>query len=203
MGKVDFKKSLDAYRAKVGEFRIVEVPELHYIMIDGQGDPNTAPEYRDAVETLFPVAYKLKFVSKRELDRDYTVMPLEGLWWADDMDTFTVARDTSQWCWTMMIMAPEWIDQAMLDRVVEMLSADGPPRLRDVRLEPLAEGQCVQTLHVGPFDAEGPVLETMHRDFIPSRGLKPRGKHHEIYLSDPRRTAPEKLRTILRQPVQP
>src|SRR5690606_699962 len=98
--KTDFKKTIDGYCARKGRFDIVDVPELKYLMIDGHGDPNTAPEFTTAVEALYPLAYALKFTSKRELDRDYTVMPLEGLWWADDHAAFTAARDKSQWDWT-------------------------------------------------------------------------------------------------------
>ncbi len=201
-GKIDFKKTLDAYRARRGRFRILEVPELQYLMIDGVGDPNTSPAFAEAVEALYPVAYKLKFASKRDLGRDYVVMPLEGLWWADDMDAFTSARDKSRWDWTMMIMVPDWIDREMFDTAVARAAAKNrPARLEDVSLETLAEGRCVQTLHVGSFDAEGEVLDRLHHEFVPEHGLRLAGKHHEIYLSDFRRVAPEKLRTILRQPV--
>lgn len=201
--KVDLKKTLDAYQAERNEFRIVDVPTMQYLMIDGHGDPNTSPEYAAAVAALFPVAYALKFASKRELGRDYVVMPLEGLWWADDMDAFTTARDKSRWHWTMMVMTPDWIDRSMFETVVERVAAkDAPARLKDVRLESLSEGLCVQTLHVGSFDDEAPLLARMHHEFIPATGLRMTGKHHEVYLSDPRRTAPERLRTILRQPVE-
>ncbi|MFJ9553582.1 GyrI-like domain-containing protein [Nocardiopsis sp. NPDC101807] len=201
--KTDFKKTLDAYRAPRGRFRIAEVPDLHYLMIDGRGDPNTSPAFAEAVGALYPVAYKLKFASKRDLGRDYVVMPLEGLWWAEDMDAFTAARDKSRWDWTMMIMVPDWTDQDMFASAVERAAAgNGPARLGDVRLERLSEGRCVQTLHVGPFDGEAEVLARMHHEFIPDHGLRMAGKHHEIYLGDFRRAAPEKLRTILRQPVE-
>ncbi|MBK8460901.1 MAG: GyrI-like domain-containing protein [Micropruina sp.] len=176
---------------------------MQYLMIDGHGDPNTSPEYVEAVRALYPVAYKLKFASARDLGRDYVVMPLEGLWWADSMDAFTASRDKSRWDWTMMIMTPDWIHHEMFDAAVERVGAKDPPaRLRDVRLDRLSEGLCVQTLHVGSFDDEADVLAQMHDRFIPDNGLRMVGKHHEIYLSDPRKTAPEKLRTILRQPVR-
>jgi hypothetical protein len=201
--KVDFKKSLDTYEAKRGRFQTVDVPDMQYLMIDGHGDPNTSSAYAEALRALYPVAYKLKFASKRDLGRDYVVPPLEGLWWAEDMDFFTTLRDKSRWDWTMMIMTPDWIDQHMFDNAIEQTGAkDRPTRLGDVRLEPLTEGRCVQTLHVGSFDDEASVLERMHHDFIPDNGLRMVGRHHEIYLSDPRQTAPEKLRTILRQPVE-
>ena len=198
----DFKKSLDAYRAEKGRFRILEIPDRQYLMIDGHGDPNVSPAFAESIETLYPVAYTLKFASKQDLGRNYVVPPLEGLWWAQQMDAFTVARDLSQWDWTLMIMVPEWIDRERFTAAVERVEArKKPARLGDLRLEPLSEGRCVQTLHVGSFDDEAGVLERMHHEFIPDHGLSLVGKHHEIYLSDPRKAAPEKQRTILRQPV--
>ena len=200
--KLDFKKILAGYRAPPGRFEIVEIPDQQYLMVDGHGDPNTSLAYTDALAALYPLAYKLKFASKRELDRDYVVPPLEGLWWADDMDAFTASRDKSRWDWTMMLMVPEWIDGDLFEATLaQVVTKDPPARVADIRLRPLSEGRCVQTLHLGPFDDEGPVLERMHHEFIPGNGLRLTGKHHEIYLSDPRRVAPEKLRTILRQPV--
>ncbi|MEV5002185.1 GyrI-like domain-containing protein [Nocardioides sp. LML1-1-1.1] len=173
-------------------------------MVDGQGDPNTAPEYADALAALYPVAYTLKFASKRELDRDYVVPPLEALWWSDDMATFTTARDKSRWSWTAMLMVPDWVPAAAYDEALAQVARKGAPAaLDEVRRETLHEGRCVQTLHVGPYDDEAPVLAAMHDDFIPGAGLRMTGRHHEIYLGDPRRVAPERLRTILRQPVEP
>lgn len=200
--KIDFKKTLDAYRATRGEFRIVDVPDMWYLMIDGVGDPNTSPAFADAIESLYPVAFTLKFASKRELGRDYVVPPLEGLWWSEDMASFTSARDKSHWNWTVMVMVPEWIERDLVAAALDRVAATSTPvRLGDVRLEPLVEGRCVQTLHVGSFDDEADVLAELHDEFVPGNGLRMVGKHHEIYLSDFRRTAPEKLRTILRQPV--
>lgn len=203
--KTDFSKTLDGYRARRGIFRLVDVPEMRFLMIDGHGDPNTSPEFAEAVGALYPVAYTLKFASKRELGRDYVVPPLEGLWRADDMDSFTVARDKSRWDWTLLLMVPGWIDDARYSVAIEQVRGkkDRPARLDDVRLETLAEGRCVQTLHVGSFDDEDPVLAQLHHEFIPGNGLRMTGTHHEIYLSDRRRVAPEKMRTILRQPVAP
>jgi hypothetical protein len=202
--KVDFKRELAAYRAPRGRFEIVDVPDLRYLMIDGHGDPNTGPAFAQAVEALYPLAYKLKFMSRQTLGRDHVVMPLEGLWWADDMDAFTSARDKSHWDWTLMIMVPDWIDDHLYAGAVEQLAAKGgPARLHDIRLETLSEGRCVQTLHVGSYDDEAGTLATLHHEFIPAHGLTMTGRHHEIYLSDRRRVAPERLRTILRQPVRP
>ena len=201
--KIDFKKTLDSYKAKSGEFRVLEMPSLQYLMIDGSGDPNTSPEYVAALEALYPIAYKLKFASKRDLGRDYVVPPLEGLWWADDMASFTSTRDKSQWHWTMMILAPEWIDRAMFEATIAAIAKTNaaPSRLGDVRLQTLAEGRCVQTLHHGSYDDEAPTLARMHDEFIPSQGLSMTGLHHEVYFTDARKTPTEKMRTLLRQPV--
>jgi hypothetical protein len=196
--KTDLKKDIASYAARRGAFDVVEVPPLRYLMIDGHGDPNTT-EFGDAVSTIFPIAYKLKFLSKKELDRDYVVMPLEALWWSGDMASFTTSRDKSQWDWTALNLIPDWITDDLFDRA--LAAAADAPAIETVRIETLAEGRCVQTLHVGPFDEEGPVLARLHEEILPARGLRMTGKHHEIYLSDLRRTDPSKLRTILRQPV--
>lgn len=202
--KVDFLKTLDSYRARRGEFRVLDVPPLRYLMIDGHGDPNASSAFAEAIEALYPVAYRLKFASKRELGRDYVVPPLEGLWWADELEAFTAARDKTRWRWTLMLMTPDWIDRTMFEAALEQARAASPsPRLDEVRLASLSEGRCVQTLHVGSFDDEGPVLERMHHEFIPEHGLRMTGRHHEVYLSDFRRVEPSRLRTILRQPVAP
>lgn len=202
--KVDLTKSLDGYRARAGDFRLLDLPPSRYLAIDGHGDPNTAPAYAEALEALYPVAYALKFASKRELDQDYVVPPLEGLWWADEMDAFTTARDKSRWDWTMLILIPEWIEDALVEAVIaDVRTKKAPVRLDDLRILPLSERLCLQTLHIGSFDDEAPLLERMHDEVIPEQGLRLAGLHHEVYLSDARRVAPEKRRTILRQPVTP
>ena len=162
--KVDLKKSDDAYRARRGEFRVLEVPNTRYLAVAGSGDPNTAPAYRAALEALYPFAYALKFAARDALGRDHVV--------------------------------PPWIPSDVID-VAREKAGD---RSRGVELRTLMEGTCVQTLHVGSFDDEGPVIEAMHSHAL-ADGYRLTGTHHEIYLSDPRRTAPERLRTILRQPV--
>ena len=202
MEKVDFKKTLKHLYAPKSKFELVNVPEMQFLMVDGHGDPNTAQEYADAVEALFGVAYKLKFMSKKELEKDYTVPPLEGLWWAEDMDTF-VTRDKSVWDWTMMIMTPDWITEEMFAKAVaEARAKKAPAALDKVRLEKYAEGLSVQIMHIGSYDDEAPTIAALHNEFIPASGLTETGKHHEIYLSDPRKVAPEKLKTVLRQPVK-
>lgn len=200
---IDLKKTLDAYQAKRGVFRVVEVPAMRYLMVDGAGDPNAAPEYTHAVTALFSLAYTLKFASRKQLGIDTVVMPLEGQWHAPDMESFTSRRDKSAWFWTLMIMVPEHVTDEMFAAAVETVAKkkDASPSVSSVRLETLEEGLCVQTMHIGSYDDEAPVLADLHDRFIPEQGLAMRGLHHEIYLSDVRRVEPAKLRTILRQPV--
>jgi hypothetical protein len=204
MPKMDFKRELKhLYLPPAKQFTVVDVPAMAFLMIDGHGDPNTAQEYSDALEALYAVAYKLKFASKKELGKDYVVPPLEGLWWAEDMNAFSAQRDKSTWDWTMMIVQPEWITGDMFEAALQQVKkAKNPPALPKLRRETYQEGLSVQILHHGSYDDEGPVLHRMHHEFIPQNDYEMRGKHHEIYLSDPRRVAPEKLKTVLRQPVR-
>lgn len=204
---IDPKKTLDAYQARRGAFRLVDVPAMQYLMVDGSGDPNTSQEYAEAVAALYSVAYTLKFAVRERFGVDAVVMPLEGLWHAADMESFTTRRDKSTWFWTMMIMVPEQVTAEMFAAAVDTVAAkvakkkETSPALPLVRLETLVEGTCVQTLHIGSYDDEAAVLEDLHHRFVPDNGLRLRGLHHEIYLSDARRVEPAKLRTILRQPV--
>ena len=200
--KIDFKKTMPSYKARRGKFSIVEMPTLQYLAIEGGGGPGSQAFF-DAIATLYPVAYTLKFMSKIELERDYVVPPLEALWWAEDWAVFTTKFDKSQWDWSAMLMVPQWIDRSLFEQALAKVDAKKDlPQLGQLRLIELAEGTCVQTMHLGPFSEEGPVLKEMHEVFIPEHGLGMTGKHHEIYLSDFRKVAPEKLRTILRQPVE-
>ena len=202
MTKPDIKRDRrDLYAPRAGGFQLVEVPPLPYLMVDGEGDPNTAPSYQDALATLYAVSYALKFASKQRLGRDYVVGPLEGLWSADDPAAF-LTRAKNEWRWTMMITQPEWITEALVDDAVRLTAARKHlPATDRIRFQRYAEGLSVQVLHVGPYDDEGPVLQRLHHEFMPANGLTFNGPHHEIYLSDPRKTEPAKLRTILRQPV--
>jgi hypothetical protein len=179
----------------------VEVPELSFLMVDGQGDPNLSQDYRDAVQALFAVSYAVKFAVKRAPGGiDYRVMPLEGLWWADDMSTFAIG-DKASWQWTALIAQPDLVTAELVERAVATAAAKRPlPAAGRVRLERLWEGRAAQLLHRGPFSAEGPTIERLH-SFIADQELARRGKHHEIYLTDFTRTAPERLKTVLRQPV--
>jgi hypothetical protein len=202
MEKLDLKKQWKhLYQTPAGAVLTVNVPPLSYLMVDGEGDPNTSPAFQEAVEALYSLSYTLKFTLKKGPRAiDYGVMPLEGLWWADDPRVFHLA-DKSTWKWTAMILQPEFIDRPQVDAAFdEVRKKKNPAALDRVRFETLDEGASAQILYVGPFSGEGPTIQRIH-NFIHTSGTQLRGKHHEIYLSDPRRTAPEKLKTILRQPM--
>ena len=171
-------------------------------MIDGDGGP-ASTDFADAIAALYPVAFNLKFSSKTHLAKDYVVPPLEALWWAQDMTTFTTQFDQSQCLWSALILCPDWIDASQVQVAVETVAAKKAlPMLEQMRLETLSEGRCVQTLHLGPYSDEGPVLKRMHEEVIPQANAHMLGKHHEIYFNDFHKVAPEKLRTILRQPIR-
>ncbi|MEU6860675.1 GyrI-like domain-containing protein [Glycomyces sp. NPDC046736] len=204
MEKYDVKKAHKAlYAPSAKDFTRVDVPELGFIAVDGEGDPNTAEAYRQAVEALYSVAYTLKFHSKLSLRKDFVVAPMEGLWRAEDPSAF-LKREKDSWKWTMLIGQPEWITADMVANAVETAGAKHPnPALELLRPHTFTEGPSVQILHVGSYDDETPVLERLHNEYMPANGLAFNGDHHEIYLSDARRTAPAKLKTVLRQPVRP
>jgi hypothetical protein len=199
----DVKRELRAlYAPKNRDWDTVDVPPQRFLAIDGTGDPNTAPAYAAAVEALYAVAYTVKFASKRA-GRDLVVAPLEGLWYADDAAVFT-ARDKAAWRWTMLISQPDWVADALIDEsIASAREKKRLPALDLVGLELLDEGRCLQLLHVGSYDDETPALTRLHTELLPGRGLRERGRHHEVYLGDPRKCAPENLKTVLRQPVQP
>tara|TARA_Y100000589_G_C27186579_1_gene642967 strand:- start:1191 stop:1832 length:642 start_codon:yes stop_codon:yes gene_type:complete len=211
MNKLDFKKQDKVlYSGKAGRFDVLTVPAMSYLMIDGKGNPGTSQAFVDAVSALYPLAYNIKFHSKIKLQQDFVVPPLSGLWWADDMSAFC-RDDRDQWQWTMMIRQPDWITTDIVDEMKQQVLAKdtkkkdselNPDALKQIRFETLDEGLCVQVLHVGPYSEEGPILKQMHEQFIPDNGYAMTGKHHEIYLGDPRKTAPQKLKTILRQPIR-
>ncbi|MFD4633998.1 GyrI-like domain-containing protein [Streptomyces sp. NPDC058284] len=202
----DVKKDKDLrglYTAKK-KFEVVDVPAMTFLMADGEGSPNTSQLYRDIVQALYATAYAVRALAIDELGKKHTVGPLEGLWWADDLQAFTTSRDEDGWQWRLMIVQPDWITGELF--------AEGRKRAIDkkhltagdrVRLDEFHEGKSVQVLHTGPYNQEGPTIARMHDEFMPQQALKPRGNHHEIYLSDARRTDPSRLRTILRQPVEP
>lgn len=202
MQKIDPRKELKhLYQPSAKEVVQVEVPTFQFLMIDGEGDPNTSPAYSQAVEALFSVSYAAKFMVKKGAQGvDYAVMPLEGLWWADDMSVFT-ADDKSKWKWTMMIMQPHFVADDVIDAAISgVRKKKNLCAVDQLRLESFSEGSCAQVLHVGPFSEEGPTIDRLHR-FIDARTGR-KGKHHEIYLSDIRRADPAKWKTIIRHPMQ-
>ncbi len=198
--KIDLKKELKEFYKPKKNPVMVDVPAFNYLALDGRGDPNTAPEYVAAIETLYPVAYALKFMLKKGPEAlDYTVMPLEGRWWAEDMDRFRITPK-DEWLWTMAIMQPEEVtDDLFAEAVEQVRKKKNPASLDKVRLRPFEDGLSAQILHLGSYSEEEPTIDRLHQ-FIHGEGCELSGKHREIYLSDPRRTATEKLKTIIRQP---
>ena len=203
MAKLDLKKEYrQLYNPSSKQNSIVDVPEMQFLMIDGAGDPNTSVAYAEAIDALYAMAYTLKFISKMTDDVDYVVMPLEGLWWTPDMAEFST-DDKSAWEWTAMIVQPDHITAAHVATAAdEVRKKKDPAALDRIRFEPYAEGLAAQILYFGPYANEAPTIERLHW-FATDSGYQLRGKHHEIYLSDPRRTAPERLRTVIRQPIEP
>ncbi|HMK45170.1 MAG TPA: GyrI-like domain-containing protein [Methanocella sp.] len=203
MAKLDYKRELKTLYGPSQKPVIIDVPDLQYLMIDGRGYPGTSQEYWDSITALYPLAYALKFMIKKRQGVDYTVMPLQGLWWADDMsyfrENFLTGKDA--WQWTSMIMQPDMVTASLFsEAVADVRKKKAPVSIDKVRLERYSEGMAAQILHIGPYSAEGPTIEKLHA-FIEDIGYIKTGKHHEIYLSDPRKAAAEKLKTVIRQPV--
>lgn len=202
--KIDLRRQLGhLYNPSAKDIAVVDVPAMRCLMIDGMGNPNTSQEYQQAVEALYGVAYALKFLLKKDQGADYTVMPLEGLWWAPDMAEFSAERKEA-WQWTMLIAQPEAVTEALFERAREQVRRKkDSPALAKMRLETFHEGLAAQVMYIGPYAAEGPTIARLHA-FIHGQGCTfdgRRQKHHEIYLSDPRRAAPDKLKTVIRQPM--
>lgn len=200
--KRDLKKELSPlYSPSAKVVQRVEVPTMRFLKVDGMGDPNTSAEYGEAVEALFALSYALKFrVKKAPLEIDYGVMPLEGLWWAEDMSSFTTGN-RGDWQWTMMIMQPDFVEGDLIEEVrLKVIEKKGLPGLHRIRLESFTEGPAAQIMHVGPFTTEGPTIEKVHR-YIEDSGRRLSGKHHEIYLSDIRKADPARWKTVIRQPM--
>ncbi len=201
MEKINYKKKLQhLYKPSAKEVEIVEVPQMNFLMIDGDGGPNH-PTFQNAIEVLFPLSYTLKFmIKKSDIGIDYSVLPLEGLWWADDMSSF-IKDKKDDWKWTLMIMQPELVKKEMVVKAIEEVrKKKNPVALPLVRFESFSEREVAQIMHIGPFSEEGPTVEKVHT-FIENSSKQLSGKHHEIYLSDIRRAAPEKWKTIIRQPM--
>ncbi len=202
MEKIDFKKKFkNLYDASAKKATIIEVPRMNFLMINGRGDPNTTQSFQEAIQVLYGMSFTAKFMLKADTSTpDYVVPPLEGLWYTKDMIEFDLNKK-DLWKWTLMIMQPEWFTQNVYQQTREVLKKKkNPPALSKLRFETFYEGKAVQILHVGPYDAEPPTISKLHA-FINEQGYKLRDKHHEIYLSDPRRCQPEKLKTIIRQPI--
>ncbi|MCX6137981.1 MAG: GyrI-like domain-containing protein [Ignavibacteriales bacterium] len=202
MKKLDLKKEYRAlFHAPLKSPELIIVPELIYLMIDGQGDPNTAASYHEAIEALYSMSYTLKFMLKKgKASIDYGVPPLEGLWWTTSMADFSVERKDS-WLWTAMIMQPSVITEDLVKKAMDQVAAKKSlPALTQIRFSSFAEGQAAQIMHIGPYATEAPTIRKLHQ-FIEANGYCRSGKHHEIYVSDPRRCSPEKMKTIIRQPV--
>jgi hypothetical protein len=199
--KVDLKKNLKhLYQAATQEPGLVEVPDLNFLMLDGAGDPNGSRHFQEVAEALFAVSYTLKFIIKKDMAVDYGVMPLEGLWYADDPGLFSQDRK-DLWKWTLMIMQPDFVTSRLVWLALEQVRKKQKlPLLTPMKFLRYREGLAAQIMHLGPYDEEWPVVARLH-GFIQDRGYLLRGKHHEIYLNDPSRTAPAKLQTIIRQPV--
>ncbi len=200
MKKVDYKKELKhLYGSSSKKVVIVEVPSMNYFMVDGEGGP-AAESYQQAIEALYGLSFTVKFDVKKGVGLDYTVMPLEGLWWAKDITAFSADRK-DEWQWKMMIMQPDHVTAKHVNAATKQLrEKKNPLALDKIRFESYHEGPSVQILHIGPYDDEGPTIAQMHK-FIDENGYQLHMKHHEIYLSDPRRSKPEKLKTVLRQPI--
>jgi hypothetical protein len=202
MKKIHYRKEFkQLYKPSAKKVEIVEIPKMSFLMIDGEGDPNTSQSFQDAIEVLYPLSYALKFMIKKgKIGIDYGVLPLEGLWWADDMSSFSV-ENKDGWKWTLMIMQPEIVTKEMVQKAIEQVKAKkNPISLPLVRFESFSEGKVAQIMHIGPFSEEGPTVEKVH-SFIEEAGSRRVGKHHEIYLSDIRRAAPENWKAIIRQPM--
>jgi hypothetical protein len=199
--KIDFKKTLKyLYNPSNVGFHIVDVPPMNFLMINGMGDPNASEKYTEAIEYLYSMSYGLKFALKSQ-GVDHIVPPLEGLWWMENMDEFTMANKY-RWEWTMMIMQPEWVTTEWVEKVkTDVIKKKKLASLSNMKFETYHEGLSVQILYTGPYDQEAPTIAEMHK-FIKSNGYQTNGKHHEIYIGDVRKTPPEKLQTILRQPIR-
>jgi hypothetical protein len=200
--KLDVKKAMpELYAPRNRQFEFVDVPELTYLTADGHGDPD-GEAFQRAIQSVYPVAFGVKFLSKRTLGRDYVVPPLEALWWSDDPSDF-VSGKRHAWKWTLLSLLPPWLSGSEVGTVLADLEKRGRTPVTPVTVRTIAEGECLQVLHIGPFAAEGPLLSDLHNTVMPQLRRTFAGPHHEIYLSDFRKTAPERLRTILRQPVRP
>jgi len=201
--KIDFKKTLkELYQPTHKKFVLVDVPKMNFVMIDGEGGPESK-ELANAVQWLFSVIYPIKFIAKKKMGKDFVAPPLEGLWWADDMNDF-VTGNKGNWKWRMMIVFADWVDSDLFEEGVAKAKTKLGEAPESLRMDSYDEGKSAQIMHIGPYSEEAPTIARLHGEFLPENGLVPNGHHHEIYLylNDPARVAPEKLKTVLRQPVR-
>jgi len=195
------KERKDLYTPPKGRFVLVDVPEIPFLRVEGQGSPGSSPGFQEAIGALYSVAYTLKFTSKKERGLDWKVAPLEGLFSTGEAGALQMGAEQG-WRWTLLLPQPEFVTREEVAHAIEAAAQKKPnPALVRLRLEVLREGLCIQTLYVGAYADEGPMIAALHA-FIADQGYRAVGKHHEIYLSDPGRTAPERLRTVIRQPVR-
>jgi hypothetical protein len=189
------------YRAKVGVPELVEVPVARFLMIDGHGNPNMSSTFAETVQTLYSGAYAIKFALKKAGGPDERVAPVEGLWWGSEAVDFA-ASSKDDWNWTMMIRIPDAATDELVASALTNAAAKKPDLAFDrVRVEQFAEGLAAQVMYVGPYAEEGPTIAALHA-FVAEHGYRRAGKHHEIYLGDPRRADPARLKTVLRQPAE-
>ncbi len=201
--KLDYKKEFpDLYKPSLKTPTIIKIPEMTFFMVDGTGDPNTSEEYKNTVQILYNISYtlKMKVIKKETPDKDYVVPPLEGLWYMPKMDEWSM-EDKDKWQWTMMIRIPDFIEDTQIRKALKILKeTKNPSSFSKLRYEKYNEGTCVQIMYLGPYDDEPPTIKKIHQ-YAEKNGYNLNGNHHEIYLSDPRRIEPKRLKTILRQPI--
>lgn len=201
MKKIDYKKkNKEFYKPSTKNVSVITIPEMNFLMIDGEGNPNTSQDFDAAIEALYSVSFKAKFMLKQGEGFDYVVPPLEGLWWADDMAKFSIEKK-EEWKWTLMIMQPDAVTEELVKEAMDIVRVKkNPPALDKLRFEAYDEGLVAQIMHKGAYADEAPTVEKLH-NYIAENGYKRRGNHHEIYLSDPRRAKSENMRTVIRQPI--
>lgn len=199
MSKTDLTKvHRELYTAKV-QPALIFVPAGHYLAITGKGDPDS-PVFADSTQALYTAAYSIKNVYKQSA-QDFTVSKLEGTWWVEQ-EGYPLDIPRAEWCWQLLIRMPDYVINPVVQQALKAAFVKKQlPLLQQVSLITLAEGRSVQVLHTGPYSEEPATLAIME-EFIRKEGLAYNGRHHEIYLSDPRKTAPAKMKTILRQPVK-
>ncbi len=200
MVKLDMKKSLKSCYVSKKSIQFIEVPKIKYICFQGKGDPSVCQDYQDAMGVLYGLAYTIKFIYKA-MEKDFVVMPLEGNWWSEPGTKFSeISRD--EWLWEVMIAVPDYVEESIFDDArIKLKDKKDPKGLEKATFREIHDGLAAQFLYIGPYSDEGPYIEEMHK-YVKDQGYKLRDRHREIYLSDPRRASPEKLKTIIRHPIE-